>query len=175
MSDPQSVEPETTVSPEVPARKRPLWPWIVGGIGLLAVLTVAAAVIVFVMSATVAASTAKAQKAVVEKVVTDFDAAYENADCDAFEALASPEVQDQAVEGGYNCDAWQQVAESFVVGGEYTYQVDITDSEVHGGTATVSTSESWESIDGAPIHADYVYTLKNGKDGWIIVGYNEAS
>lgn len=173
MTEPQGVVPETPATPVAAPRKRLVWPWVLGGSLLLFVLAVGVAVIVFALSAFTAARSSQAQTAAVEKVVNEFDAAYADADCDAFEAVTNKAVRDDAiVDGEYTCSAWIDVAESFVVDGDYSYEVEINDTEVHGRTATVVTTESWDDGEGGTESDDYEYTLKHGDDGWIIVKYD---
>ena len=102
------------------------------------------------------------------QAVLAFDAAYENQDCDAFQALVDDDLADQLVDDEFDCDAWIETAKSLQRDGEYDYTVDVLDVHVDGNDASAYTEENA----GEQGPTNYYYTLERASTGWVIVAYD---
>lgn len=155
--------------PPAGPRRLPLWPFLLGG-GALLLLIVIGIVVAFFVGQLAAATQAESDRETVEAMVVAFDEAYEDADCDDYEAVTSSAFRDSAMqesdEQDFDCDVWEEGAESLTVGGEYVYVVEVYEVAVDGDTATVQTIET---LDGEPL--DYLYGLERSGAGWVIVSY----
>lgn len=152
----------------------PIWPWVLGGSLLVSLLAVAVGIASFAISAIGSARADSVAAALVKQKVLDLDAAYEDADCDAFEAVVDEELRDLIVDGAYDCELWADGALSLRDDGEYTYEVEVLDAEVHNRVATVSTRESWQDVVTGTQVREFTYVLEQSGDDWIIVAYDEA-
>ena len=147
--------------------KPPTWPWALG-FGLLLLGSLVVFVASFAVSAATANMASSREEHAVEQTVLDFDAAYEDEDCEAFRALVNEDLADELVDGDYRCSAWLDIAESLRVDGEYSYSVDVLEVHVAGDGASVDTEET--AGDGDP--TTYRYTLERSDDGWVITHYD---
>ena len=157
-----------------PPKRIPVWPFVLGGgILILVVLGVIAAfAIPAYQNAQAAAQLARDEQAV-EDVIVAFDEAYEDADCDDYEAVTDEDFRDdwsqENMDADYDCDEWEEGAETLTEDGEYTYKVDIDEVTVRGDRATVVTFE------GTDDEVEYEYELERTDDGeWIVVSYEKA-
>lgn len=153
------------------ARRRPLWPWIVAGSAVLALVIGGGVGAVVVLSAN---AQRQADLAAVEQVVRDFDRAYEEVDCDLFEEVTSDDLRDEQYEpDGYDCDGWEENAQSyFDEDGDYTFRVTIDEVTVTGDRARVETSERWER-DGVKGSGTVTYRLERLGGRWVITDYKD--
>lgn len=162
-------------APQAP-RRVPVWPFILGGAVLLLIVlgVIAAIAIPAYLRAQEEAQLAADEKAA-EETVLAFDAAYEDADCDDFEAVTDEDFRDEwsdrNFDEDYDCDAWEDAAEELSEDGDYLYSVDVDEVEVRGDRATVTTTESFD--DGEQY--EYEYKLERQDDGvWLVTAYDEA-
>ena len=162
----QPIAPQAApYAPPVAAKKRPIWPWLVGGGALLFVLVVGVIVAIIVFTVVHEAS----QKSAVQATVLTFDQSFRDADCDELESVTNDDVRDAVLGSNYTCDDFEELADSFTVDGEYDYAVHILRSSVSGDSATVHTTE--DSGDGDS--GDYEYTLQLKHGDWIITNFEE--
>ncbi len=156
--------------PVAAPRPRLVWPWVLGGIILFFVLLTVVVSAVIIASGLAERASERNDRDRVEKVVLDLDAAYENADCDAFEALTSENARDDLSGTGsdYDCDDWQEVAESLTIDGDYGYTVRVLDSAVDGDTATVHTRERLPGDESY----EFTYVLEKQDGDWVVVEYD---
>ena len=157
--------PPAFSSPSVVAKKRPVWPWLVGGGALLFILVLGAIIAVVIFTVVQQAS----QTSAVRATVLTFDQSFRDADCDALEGVTTDDVRDAVLGSDYNCDGFEDLADTFTVNGEYTYTVRILRTTVSGDTATVHTTEAYDDGDSG----DFEYTLKLEHGGWIITDFEE--
>jgi type II secretory pathway pseudopilin PulG len=152
--------------------KRPVWPWL-----LACALLMVGVIIIFVASfavSAVLASVADARSArEAEGTVLALDAAYQNADCAAFQSVVDDALADTMVGGAFDCDTWIAQAESLSVDGKYNYTVDVTSATAQGDRATVSTTESTNDANGQTLSTRYRYMLERSGRDWVIVSYDE--
>jgi hypothetical protein len=157
--------PAASYAPPVVAKKRPVWPWLVGGGVLLFVLIVGVIVAVIVFTIVHQAN----EKSAVQATVLTFDQAFRDADCDEFESVTTDDVRDAVLGSNYNCDDFEELADSFTVDGEYDYAVHVLRSSVSGDSATVHTAEGTGDGDSG----DYEYTLQLKHGDWVITNFEE--
>ena len=149
-----------------PASRRPVWPWVLGGAGLLFLLLIAAAVIaviVFINSGSAA-----------KKVVLDFDRAYETQDCELFESVTTPGFVEDSFGYPFDCEGWRDYASTLTVNGAYQYSVVILTARENGGTAEVTTIETDNSA-AEPVVYNITYYLVRTGGQWLIDGSYEAT
>jgi len=159
-----------TYPPAAPPQQRRVWPWIIAGIGALFLLGVGIAIGVVLVTA--AQKEADLESA--EQTVVDFDAAFEDLDCDQFEAVTDEDLRDELyAPDGYDCDVWAENAEKFFDDdGDYTFDVEVQSVRVSGDRARVDTVEEWE-VDGEKYSGTVTYRLERIPGGWIITEYDD--
>ena len=157
--------------PPAAAPKRSIWPWIVGGVGALILLGIGIAIGVVL----IAAGQKEADLESVEQTVVDFDNAFEELDCDQFEAVTDDDLRDELYEpDGYDCDVWAENAEKFFdEDGDYTFDVEVQAVRVSGDRARVNTIETWE-VDGEKFSGTVIYRLERVSGGWVITEYKDT-
>lgn len=137
------------------------------GVGLLAVGAVIVFVASFIASGLLADVADSRQKPAIEQAVLDFDAAYADQDCEAFQALVADDLADQLVNDDFDCDSWLAIAESLRSDGEYAYSVDVLRVDVEGDWAGAYTEE----LDAYSRATNYYYELERSAGAWVIVSY----
>ena len=147
-------------------QKRLIWPWLLG-VGSLVLGTVIVFVASFIASGILAGVAESREKPAIEQTVLDFDAAYADQDCDAFQALVADDLADQLVGGNFDCESWVAIAESLRRDGEYAYSVEVL---------RVDTGRDWAGVYTEEVAADstvtnYYYELERSAVGWLIVSY----
>lgn len=159
-----------TYPPAAPP-KRSVWPWIVAGAAALILLGIGVAIGVLL----IAAGQKEADLEAVEQTVVDFDAAFEDLDCDQFEAVTHEDLRDELYEpDGYDCDVWAENAEKFFDDdGDYTFDVEVQTVRVSGDRARVNTVETWE-VDGEKFSGTVIYRLERVKGQWLITEYKDT-
>ena len=171
---PEPTEPEAPEAPEAPAapavaearRARPLWPFVVGG-GVILALVLTGIVIGVVSLLGAFGSDPK-------KAVTDYDLSFENADCDLFTGSTTQQFQDDFFGGTFDCEAFVTNADGLTVDGEYTYDVSVVISSVDGDTAEVVTNEVDTSA-GDPVEFTLRYHLVKDGSRWLIDGIDNET
>lgn len=159
--------PVAPAAPEVPpaappaappaGRKRSKLPWILGGVAV-AVLAIVGVVVAFVV---VPMFTAVVRGP--EQAVLAYDQAYAEVDCALFESVTTVGYREGFLA---TCEEFETEAQAFVESFS-DYEVVVTGTEVTGGTAEVTTDESWV-LDGEENAASYVYTLVLDGGAWKI-------
>lgn len=148
-----------------PAERKsvPPWVWIVSGIALLAVSTIA-------IVAAVVAATGSAPVKAAEDALHTYDSAWLNADCQALrEATTAAFREDWGYE---DCAVFTKDAESFDQA-EHGYRMTIESSSVSGDVVTVTTTESYEDKGDYLEHV--TYTVIQDGDAWRIDAIEFAS
>lgn len=161
---PQLVFPLTVPVPP-PSRA----PMIVALIAAFCIVAVVIAAAVYILSNTFARAFDSRDLGEAERVVQQLDSAYEDADCDAFEAATSEGARDDILGESYDCEAFEAAAAALTDGGDYVYSVRITDSRKRGELITVSTDEAYGSEE--PIEYSYVLEREDGR--WVVTAYGE--
>jgi hypothetical protein len=164
VAPPQLVFPLTVATP--PPSRAPMIVALIGGFFIVAIVIAAAA---YILSATFARAVDSNDLGAAERVVNDLDAAYQDADCDAFESLTSEDARDDILGESYDCDAFEAAAAALTDGGDYVYSVRITDSRKRGELITVSTDEAY----GSAAPTGYTYVLERDGDRWVVTAYGE--
>ena len=167
---PVYAQPGGYAPPPAGPRATPVWPFLVGGGVLLLLLIIVAIGAVFFVTQLSSAGNAESDRETVEATVVAFDESYRDADCDDYEAVTSSTFRDDAMQESddqdFDCDVWEEGAESLTIDGEYAYAVEVNDVTVSGDGATVLTTET---LNDEPI--DYEYQLERTGAGWVIVSY----
>ena len=161
---PQLVFPLTVTAPP-PSRA----PMLAGLITLVVVVSIGLVAAVFAASDLAARTFDSSDLAAAEQVVRDLDSAFENADCDAFEAATTADARDEILDTDYDCDAFEAAAAVLNDGNDYVYSVAITGSRKRGETVTVSTEEAFGDEDAR----DYSYLLERDGGQWLVTAYGE--
>lgn len=152
--------PPVLGAPVEAAKKRAIWPWVLGGSILLFFGLVAGlAVLVITLLGSAASPT---------RTVTDFDQAFAKVDCDLFESTTTPAFRDSFLGEAFSCAPWEQNAQGLQVDGEYAYSVVIKSSSISGDTATVSTTEVDSASAETPTTYELSYTLVKTNGRWLI-------
>jgi hypothetical protein len=168
--DAPHTPPPGPVAPQAPAAvvpmsevarpKRRALPWIIAGV-VVALLAVAAAVVWFVVLPLVGGGSARGP----QDAVLAYDQAYDEQDCALYQRVTTPGFQETLAP---TCDDFAAVTQTFL--DSYTdYDVEITQTDITGSTARVTTTESWV-LDGEPASQEYVYTLVLADGAWRIDG-----
>ena len=164
VAPPQLVFPLTV--PVAPPSRAPLIVGLIGGFFIVAIVIVAA---VYILSGVVARAFDSADLGAAEQVVRDLDAAYADADCDAFEAATSESARDDILGDAYDCETFEAAAAALTDDGDYVYSVRITDSRKRGELITVSTDEAY----GSEEPSEYTYVLEREDGRWLVTAYGE--
>jgi len=151
--------------PAAPAvvRKRPIWPWFVGG-GLLLVILLIIGVSVLI-AALVGGSTSGANSPAA--TVLAFDQSFKTNDCKLFTSTTTKKLQDSYFDDGFSCDKWSEIAISLHDDKVYHYTVVINDTRVKGDIANVTTSEQ-DTTPGDEQSYDLDYRLIKQDGAWVI-------
>ena len=161
---PQLVFPLTVPTP--PPSRGPLIALVVG---LFIVAVVIVTVGAFVLSSAVARAIDSSDLGAAARVVSELDAAFADADCDAFEDSTSESARDEILGASYDCEAFEAAADALTEDGDYVYSVTITDSHKRGDLITVSTDEAY----GDEKPREYSYVLEREGDQWVVTAYGE--
>lgn len=155
----------------IATRKRPIWPWIVGGVGALILLGIGVAIGVLLIAATQKEADAEE----VERVVLQFDKSYENSDCDLFIEITSEDFRDDFFDGDFDCDAWEEIGDKYYdENGDYQYEVEIYEVTVRGDRASVETRETYE-YDKTLGSSEITYSLERQDGRWVITDFDEEA
>ncbi len=156
----------TIQQPQIPARKRRLWPWfLAGGILLFVVLVVVAVIAI--------ASAVFGTLATPARTVTEFDRSFAESDCELFQATTTPEYQEAFMGGPLDCEEWTLVAESYQLDGVYQYEVTVDGVSISNDRAEVSTSEIF-TADEPPEVSKFTYMLVRVDGVWLIERIDNA-
>jgi len=140
-----------------PAKKRKVWPIIVGVIVAIVVIFIIAIVAVFVVLKNAVGDPTIA--------VNEYDQAWQQADCALMQGSTTQEFQE--FQGYANCDDFLAAAEQFA-GTIEEYNVDVVSTQVANDTATVNTSEYYMATDGFEATYEYEYVLVKEDGKWLI-------
>lgn len=132
-------------------------PWIIGGIAVA--LVVAAGLVVWLVVLPLVSGPPRGP----QDAVLSYDQAYDEADCALYQSITTPTFQEALAP---TCADFEAAAQSFLDSYE-EYDVAVDATEVTGGTATVTTTESWV-LDGESYSQQYVYALVLDGDRWLI-------
>ena len=159
MSD--DTAPETAEPAEVQpaAKKRRLWPYIVGGAVVLALVVTGAVLGALALLATLGGDPAK--------TVTDYDLSFKNSDCDLFTSTTTEQFQNDFFGGEFDCDAFVKNADALTIEGEYSYDVTVVISSVDGDTAEVVTNEA-DTSTGESVDFTLRYRLVHEGGRWLV-------
>lgn len=165
--------PETPDTPVVtpvtgaadPAPRRTIWPFVLGGGILLAVLVIGGLVLAVSAVLGVFGSDPK-------KSVTDYDLSFEKVDCELFQSVTTTSFQDAFFNEPFDCSRWVDNAESLTADGEYLYDVKIVISKTDGDTAEVVTQETDRTGESPQDYTLRYYLLKT-EGRWLIDGIND--
>ncbi|MDW4571720.1 DUF2510 domain-containing protein [Microbacterium sp. M3] len=160
-------------------RKSKLWiVWVVLGVVLLGVVIAATVLIpLLILSASAGGGAGAAGQSADERAaasaVEEYDAAWQDGDCDGFTAATSDDFR--ALNGFTDCTAFEADAEAFDANFD-DYVVTITEVETQGSQIAVTTRETYtalidengEPTDPTPGATVYHYTLVAADGGWVI-------
>lgn len=141
-------------------RKRPIWPFVLGGAILVFILAVVG-IVLAVLAVTGAFSGGPS------KTVLEYDRAFKEADCALFLSTLSDGYEDSAFGGELDCAAWSDNAKNYTVDGEYVFTVKVTGTTVDGDEAQVTTHET-DVSSGEPVEYDVRYYLVEEDGSWVI-------
>ena len=164
VAPPQLVFP-LMVPPSPPSRG----PLIALVVGLFLVAVVIVTVGAFVLSSAVSRAVDSNDLGAAERVVSELDAAFADADCDAFEDATSESARDDILGSSYDCEAFEAAADALTEDGDYVYSMTITDSRKRGDLITVSTDEAY----GDEKPREYTYILEHEGGQWVVTAYGE--
>lgn len=155
-----TMVPQPASAPPTGAATRPRssrLTWLIVGIGAALVLIIGV-VVAFVLLAPRGPGQA----------VTDFDTAYDTADCDLF---AKSTTEAYRTDVAATCEDFKAVSADFTQ--HYSaYTLVITGTKIDGDTATITTSESWR-YDGDPGSGTFRYDVVKVDGVWKIDGLTE--
>lgn len=155
---PTALEPVPAAPAEPPApTKRSKLPWILGGVAV-AVLAIIGVVVAFVIVPMLTSVVRGPEQAVLA-----YDQAYAEVDCALFESVTTVGYREGFLA---TCEEFETEAQAFVESFS-DYEVVVTGTEITGGTAQVTTDESWV-LDGEENAASYVYSLVLDEGAWRI-------
>ncbi|WP_019179522.1 DUF2510 domain-containing protein [Microbacterium yannicii] len=157
-------------------RRSKLWIlWLVLGMVLLGIVIAAAVLIpLSFLNAAGNGGASSADEEAAVAAVEQYDQAWQNADCEAFNAATTENFRTEA--GFTDCAAFEAEAQAFDTNFD-DYQVNIDEIESDGDVISVTTTESYIALiddTGAPIETGeagstiYHYTLVPADDGWAI-------
>jgi hypothetical protein len=139
------------------ARKRKVWPIVVGVIGAIAlVIIIAIVALVFLFKGLTDGP---------NSAVANYDTAWKTVDCELMQQSTTAYFREQ---NGYaDCASFESNAQEFAdtLG---TYDVEIYNTEITGNAAIVRTTETWVTTDGETSTYDYTYKLLKNGDVWLI-------
>ena len=138
-------------APGAPARRRPVWPWIVGAAALV-VLVLGGLGTWWLLGGRNSASGP-------QQAVLDYDAAWDNGDCDKLMSVTTQEYRDVALGTDEPC--------SVLGGPQPQYQIDFISTDISGDQATVRDRERW-SEQGDSYDEIVVYKLVQQDGHWLI-------
>jgi len=138
-------------APGTPARRRPVWPWIVGAAALV-VLVLGGLGTWWLLGGRNSASGP-------QQAVLDYDAAWDNGDCDKLMSVTTQEYRDVALGTDEPC--------SVLGGPQPQYQIDFISTDISGDQATVRDRERW-SEQGDSYDEIVVYKLVQQDGHWLI-------
>lgn len=167
---PAAPQPSAPLLPPAPPPERvrlPIGAFIAAGAIMGALILVVA---VFVFSGTVARLVDSRDTGLAEGAVRAFDAAYENADCDAFEAVTTEDARDDILGDDYDCALFEAAAAAVHDGDEYIYSTEITGSRKRGSIVTVATEERY----GTAESDTFTYVLERENGSWVIAAYGRS-
>lgn len=154
--------------PVAPPR-RPVWPWVLGGVGVVLLLLVVGGGILAAIAIPI--FLAQQGNAQVSVAVMDFDTAIKELDCERFDELTDESAKSYFIEGEFTCDAFDEAFASYL-DPDFAYTVTINDVDARGDVATATTTESWQ-FEGSSGSLTGVYELERHGDEWIITEFEE--
>ena len=147
-----------TVPPTGAPRKRPVWPFVLGGGILLLVLLIAGVGVLLVnLLGTLSPS----------KTVTEFDRSFAEVNCELFQKSTTTDFQENFFGEKFTCAPWEDNARKLQVDGEYAYKVALGTTTVDGNRAEVRTTET-DSTGDKPAIYRLEYHLVNTGGTWLI-------
>ena len=157
---PASAAPAYAAQPGAP-RTRLVWPWVVGGVLLLALVVGGILAILAVVGITHSMSQASDAP---EATVLDFDAAYKQGDCELLMASTTERLRSD-----YEIETCEQFSDSSADFLETLadYEVTVDSVRLSGGAAVVETTESYV-LEGEPQASQERYDLVKDDGTWKI-------
>ena len=140
-----------------PAKKRKIWPIVLGVVGAIVLVFIIAIVAVVVLLRNAVGDPNDA--------IALYDDAWQNVDC---QALADSTTQAFQESQGYDdCATFESYAQPFA-DSIIVYDVSVVSTEISNDTAYVTTEEYYLDVDGTETTYTYEYTLEKSGGEWLI-------
>lgn len=144
-----AVAAPVALPPSAPAKKRKVWPWIVGIGGGLLILIIGGIVAIVMLVLKATEGPREAVEALEDSLVAG--------DCQAFTEMTTTSFREMA--GFGDCVVFESIVASY----EPNESMRIHSTDIQGSTATVVATEVWA---GDSATYEVTYSLIKGDDGW---------